>query len=360
MSDEKTEEPTDKRLRDSREEGEVAQSVDLVGAVVLCASFGVLAGMRGPLVQALQSLVRDSLAFLDTDRSMASLTSALLTLGFDALRVVAPFALVAVVAAILASLPQVGFTISFEPVAPKLDAISPDKGFKRIFSLKSCFDLGRTIVKAIIIGITLYKAVVLLLPLVVNAIGQPLDTITQVSWTALIRVVGIAVGIFLLIGFADFQFQRWNFIREHRMSKDEVKREHKESEGDPHIKQKRKKLAKEIAFSSDGGKAVKKANVLVVNPTHYAVAIRYVPAENPLPVVIAKGTDELAARLRRMAHEAGIPIVGNPPVARALFKTELYQPIPEPLFEAVAAILRWVDDIGARKLAAADVSAPPS
>lgn len=360
MSEEKTEEPTEKRLRDSREEGEVAHSADLVGAVVLCASFGVLAGMRGPFARGLQSLVHDSLAFLDTDRSMPALTSALLTIGIDTLQLVLPFALVAVAAAVLASLPQVGFTISFHPVTPNLEAVSPDKGFKRIFSLKSCVDLGRTLLKAVVIGITLYKAIELLLPLVVNAIGQPLGTITEVSWSALMRVVGIAVGIFALIGFADFQFQRWNFMREHRMSKDEIKRENKESEGDPHIKQKRKKLAKEIAFSSDGGKAVKKANVLVVNPTHYAVAIRYVPAENPLPIVIAKGTDELAARLRRMAHEAGIPIVGNPPVARALFKTELYRPIPEPLFEAVAAILRWVDDIGARKLADSDVPSLPS
>jgi len=351
MSEEKTEEPTDKRLEDSREEGEVAHSTDLVGAAVLCATIGAIAALRGPLAGWLDSLVQDALSFVTTDRSMSALTSTLLTLCFDGARLLAPVTLVAIVAAFLASVPQVGFVLAFKAVTPNLEAISPDKGFKRIFSVKSLIDLARTVIKAVVIGLTLYEAILLLLPLVVNAAGQPLGTITQVSWLALVRVVAVASGVFLLIGIADFMFQKWNFLREHRMSKDEVKRERKDTDGDPQIKSKRKKLAKEIAFSSDKGKAVRTSNVLVVNPTHYAVAIRYAPREYPLPVIAAKGTDDDAALLRRIAYEEGVPIVGNPPVARALFEGEVEKPIPEPLFEAVAAILRWVEEIAAHKRA---------
>jgi type III secretion protein U len=145
------------------------------------------------------------------------------------------------------------------------------------------------------------------------------------------------------------------FLKKMKMSKDEVKREHKNQEGDPRIKGERRRLAREMATAPPPSK-VGMANMMVVNPTHYAVAVRYAPDEHPLPRVIAKGMDEQAAQLRYAARDAGVPIIGNPPVARALYKVGVDQPIPEELFETVAAILRWVDAIGARREDGADQS----
>jgi len=153
--------------------------------------------------------------------------------------------------------------------------------------------------------------------------------------------------------------QRWTFLRSQRMSKDEVKQEHRNADGDPHIKQERRKLAREMARGGNraGPAVIARANAVVVNPTHYAVAIRYVPEEYPLPVVLAKGLDAEALQLRQAAMHYDVPIVANPPVARALHKIEVNAPIPEEMFEVVAAILRWVDSIGAHRASGAGAPA---
>jgi type III secretion protein U len=154
-----------------------------------------------------------------------------------------------------------------------------------------------------------------------------------------------------VIGVGDWKIQHWMMLRSQRMSKDEVKREMKEREGEPKVKHERRKRAKELA--NGGGAesragAVARSNVIVVNPTHYAVALRYMPGETPLPVVLAKGIDADALEIRRLAAHHDVPIVTNPPVARALYRVDERAPIPPDLFEVVAAILRWVNALGPR------------
>jgi type III secretion protein U len=158
-------------------------------------------------------------------------------------------------------------------------------------------------------------------------------------------VLAVALLLFLVLGPVDYAIQRWQFMKEQRMSKDEVRREYKEQEGDPHVKGERQQLARELS-QSDPAERVAGANAVIVNPTHYAVAISYHPGSSGLPVVVAKGVDEAALHIRRCAELSGVPIFGNPPLARALFKVQTDGTIPEELFEAVAAVLRWVEDMG--------------
>jgi len=163
----------------------------------------------------------------------------------------------------------------------------------------------------------------------------------------LVQILAYAAAVFLIIAAFDYFLQYQQHMKGLRMSKDEIKRERKQQDGDPVIKQERKRLGREMATAAPRER-VSAANLMVVNPTHYAVAIRYAPLEHPLPRVVAKGLDEHALELRRLAAEAAVPIVGNPPVARRLFKVDVDAPIPPELFETVAALLRWVDAIGAR------------
>jgi len=188
-----------------------------------------------------------------------------------------------------------------------------------------------------------------MLPLIVGSLYQPLAELSKLFWALLVKLFIVAAAVFVVIGVVDVKLQRALFMRKMRMSKVEVKRERKQMDGDPKIKAERRKLAREFATTAAPQQRVGFANALIVNPTHYAVAIRYAPDEHPLPLVIARGMDESAAQLRRFAREANVPIIGNPPVARALYKVGVDEPIPDELFETVAAILRWVDAIGARR-----------
>jgi type III secretion protein U len=169
-----------------------------------------------------------------------------------------------------------------------------------------------------------------------------------VCWQAASHVLWIGVAVFVAVAPIDFLIQHILFIKGQMMSKDEVKREFKGQEGDPEIKGQRKRLALELSNEAPR-QAVAKADALVVNPTHYAVAIRYRADEAGVPLVLAKGVDDAALALRRHAEELGVPIFANPPLARALHKVPLDHAVPEELFEAVSVVLRWVDEVGARR-----------
>ncbi|MGF6851309.1 type III secretion system export apparatus subunit SctU [Paraburkholderia sp. CI3] len=342
MSTEKTEQPTEKKLREAREEGQTAQSKDLTGAVSLMLVLLLAVTGADFLSGKLKQLVQISLDAVSGDHSLAGITRVWLDLAASAVFLLFPFALVALLGAVLALAPQVGLMISMKPVAPKLSAVSPASGIRRIFSLKSLLELVKMLVKAVLLGAVLYEAVLMLMPLIAGAAFQSVNTLIVLSWQSVLRVVGVAALVYLLIGAADLKLQQWLLIRRNRMSKEDIKRENKESEGDPEIKSKRKALARELANSAPTRQAVDSANVVVVNPTHYAVALRYDPAEFGIPRVVAKGVDQRAAEIRAFARDANVPIVGNPPVARALYKVQLNNGIPEELFETVAAILRWV------------------
>lgn len=344
MSDEKTEEPSEKKLKKVREEGQVAKSTDLVEVACLGAVLVTLQAGEHYLAGTLQAVVKDALDFTSGERSLQDLTIAMTDIGMHALGLLCGVAAVALGAALLALAPQTGLQISLQAVMPKLTSVSPSSGITRIFSMNSAIDLAKMTLKATVIVAVMWQTIRGALPVVASALDQSVPQLIGVLWSVLMHVVAVALGVFIVIGAVDYKLQQVLFIRKNRMSKDEVKREHKESEGNPEMKGERKRVAREINEEGPKG-GVSRANVVVVNPTHYAVALRYDPTEFPLPVVIAKGTDDQALRLRRYATEAGVPIVANPPVARMLHKVPVKQPIPEDLFEVVAAILRWVDGL---------------
>ncbi|WP_323073927.1 type III secretion system export apparatus subunit SctU [Mycetohabitans endofungorum] len=351
MSDEKTEEPTEKRLRDARRDGQVAKSTDLTDAAVMCAVVAVLISAATIFVDTFRALVRTALDFATSDLSATTLLASAFKLGRQSLTVIVPCVAGAALAAFAALFAQVGFQISTKPVTPNPTAVSPASGLKRIFSVRTLVDMGKSLLKAALVACVMWYTIRGLIPLIATSLYQPLPQLSRLFWIILLKLFAVAVVVFVVIAALDFKLQHVLFMRQMRMSKDEIKREYKQQEGDPQLKGERKRIAREWAQEAPPRLRIGLANALIVNPTHYAVAIRYAPDEHPLPVVIAKGRDESAAELRRYAAQARVPIIGNPPVARALHQVELGEPIPEVLFEAVAAILRWVDSLGPRQSA---------
>ena len=346
MSDDKTEEPTESKLRKAREQGQVAKSADLAVAVSMLGVIGTLKMLDETIYARLRRIfglafdlgAHGDLALIDVYRRMGSIVA-------EALLIVVPVAIVAALCAAASLAAQVGLQVSMEAITPKPENIDPSAGLKRIFSTKSLVTLLQMVVKAVALGTMLWMLVVGLMPMLGGSTYQSVGTIGAISWSAIFDMLIIAALLFAIIGPIDYAIQRWQFMKSQRMSKDEVKKEHKGQEGDPEIKQKRKQIAQEDARSSPR-KAVAGASAVIVNPTHYAVAVRYRPEEFGLPTIVTKGVDSAAFAIRRHADEQGVPIFEHPPLARALHVVALGEPVPEQLFEAVAAVLRWVDEIG--------------
>lgn len=347
MSDEKTEKPTEKKLKDAHRDGETAKSADLIAAAVLLAG-GLLLAMAaaffGERWRALVDLALD----VDGSRHPAmtlkqTLGHVALQLGLMTLPVAFAFALIAWVA----TWAQTGIVLSFKPLELKMNALNPASGLKRIFSLRAMIDLVKMLVKAVAVTAALWQLILSVLPTIAGTAYLPIADMAQIGMTLLVRLLAAGGLLFLVLGAADFGIQRWLFIRDHRMSKDDIKHEHKNSEGDPHIKGQRKAIARELATEEAPKQDLAGAQAVIVNPTHYAVAIRYAPEEYALPRIVAKGVDDQALMLREQAQARGIPIIGNPPLARALYRVELGEPVPEALFETVAEVLAWVGELGA-------------
>ncbi|PPU72452.1 MULTISPECIES: type III secretion system export apparatus subunit SctU [Xanthomonas] len=345
MSDEKTEKPTEKRLQDARRDGELTISPDVTAAAVLLGGLLVITLAGTYFASHLRALVTIGFDINAKTRDGISLQRAIASIGLQALWLAIPFLVACMIAALTGAFLQTGMNVSLKPVTPKFDSLNPVNGLKKLFSLRSFINLVKLTAKALIIGVVLWVGVRSLLPAIIGLAYQPPSNIAQISWRALGTLCALAALTFVIVGAADWSIQHWLFIRDKRMSKDEQKREHKESEGDPEVKGKRKEFAKELVFG-DPRERLAKAKVMVVNPTHYAVALAYDPDGFGLPQVVAKGTDDEAMALRAFAHQTGIPIVANPPLARALHQVELGDAVPEALFETVAVVLRWVDELG--------------
>ena len=345
---EKTEEPTENKFRNARREGQVALSSDLNIAVTLGCGLLVMTSANGYLLIHLRTMLQRALD-LSLRSNPPALWESMAVLLREASLILAPFVLVALLCPLLCGLLQTRFNIAFKKLTPKFDAINPVNGFKRIFSLRTFLDFLKTIIKAIIIFTTLYQGIYQHLSLLLGTAYLPIDAIAAIGWRAFCLLFGIGILTMLVFGGIDVGLQHWLYFRDQKMTKDEVKREYKESEGNPEVKQQQRQLAQEISRSSPQQR-LKNAKAVVVNPTHFAVALRYSP-DVGIPQVIAKGVDADALALRAAATALGLPILANPPLARALYSVELEATIPEALFPTVAAILRWVDGLGALPVA---------
>jgi type III secretion protein U len=296
----------------------------------------------------MRAIVLAGLDFGHGDLPTIELIDRILRIGVDALWVLLPPVIAAALCGALGMFLHVGAALSFEPVTPKPEKVDPAAGLKRIFSLDSVTELLETTLKAVILAALLWYFIKSLLPLIAASAYQSVAAIGSLSWAAITKVLGAALLLFLILAPMDFGLKTWLFLRNQRMSKQDQKDEYKQLEGDPHVKWARKNLAQELS-NSDPRERVAGADAVIANPTHYAVALRYRPDEAGLPIVVAKGVDEAALQIRRCAEELRVPVFVNPPLARALHQVPLNGHCPEPLFEAVAVILRWVDEVGAQR-----------
>jgi flagellar biosynthesis protein FlhB len=339
----KTEKPTGKRRDKARKDGQVARSAEVNSVVVLLATFGTLA-LTGPYLltraKAIMSsgLSRSADPALSTSSGRGEITSWALT-SFTGM--VAPVMIAAAVGGVLASVIQVGFHLNGRALKPSLSKLNVWKGLKRLFAPSQAFELAKTLVKTAVIGGAAFWAVWSDLPTMGALVGMPpgrLLTVLAHTILGLVLRVGAAL---LLVAAADYAWQRRKHEKSLKMTRDEVRREHKESDLAPEMKGQMRRRQSELArrrMLAD----VPTADVVIVNPTHYAVALRY-DGTQPAPEVVAKGVDNIALAIRRAAEEAGVTIVHEAPLARALYRdVELGAQIPEELFAAVAQVLAFV------------------
>jgi len=335
--------PTPQRLKKALEEGNVYRSRELASVGLL----GTAALVIGIGMPAAMDVLHGMTARIYTEAPTVVLTPSsvptiLAQTGADALKVVGPLFGALFVAAFGANVMQSGWAMSSKPLMPKGNRISPMAGAKRLFSSKGVFELGKAIVKVIIVGPVVYATVKAWLPDILALHTVPLDVAFKAAggWT-LGLLMQMLLALVLLSG-VDYAFGKWKHTQDLKMTYQEVKDENKESEGSPEMKGKRKQIARERALRPRLDHAVLKADVVVTNPTHYAVALTY-DAEDGAPRVLVKGMRKRALRIKALAAEHGVPMVENVPLARALHATvEEGNVINESLYQAVAAVLAEV------------------
>ena len=334
---EKTEDATPKRRREAREEGNIARSNDAANAILLLGAVLVLASGIKPFLFTLASLLEKSLSgdHLASGVRPEEVAELIVPIAMEGALAAAPIALGATLIAILAHLWQVGFLISGKALEPKFERLSPMKGFGRIFGAQGAIKTLMDVLKVVIVGWIAWSVAVGVFPAIVSlpAFGalRGFEEIGSMG-LSLATQVGIAM---LILGLGDYAVQKFKHERELRMTKQQVKEEFKESDGNPEVKRRRMQIARQIA--------VPKADVIVTNPEHISVAIQYDPLSNAAPRIVAMGADHIAMRIRQIAVKHGIPIVERKPLARALFaNAKVGQEIPADHYKAVAEILAYV------------------
>jgi flagellar biosynthetic protein FlhB len=339
----KTEEPTPKKLKDAEEKGEVASSQELKTLVMMIASLGVLAAYGGwisqHIVVRLQSFVSRAHEISSDETGMLNVLSGLWWEIF--LVLLLPFSIF-IVAAVISVRTQHKFSLTLEKMKPDLKNLSPLKGAKKIFGKKILVEFGKMLGKLTAVGGTIFLIAypqrslldtLMLLP--------PVEILALIHSMAVKLMIGVIV-IMIIIAAIDFSFQKYQHHKRLKMTKQEVKDERKQSDGDPKVKAR----LRQIRFERHAQRmmaAIPKADVVITNPTHYAVALEYKHEFMDVPVLLAKGVDEVAMRIRERAKEYDIPIMENPPLARALYATvELDQEIPPDHYKAVAEVISYV------------------
>jgi flagellar biosynthetic protein FlhB len=339
---ERTEPATVRRRAQAREEGKVARSQEINSAFVLLSGLGLLA-LAGPfMLNRLILIARQLLGHSGEIEVRPDLLGGYFNGGVPyVLLTLAPLALAILGIGLLVNFGQVGFVLSWKPLAPKLEALHPARGLQRLFSKRSALELVKSLLKVGVIGLIAYLTLRTEVPRLVGMFGgAPLPIFGYAAAVAL--KLGLRVGLAILVlAIFDYAYQRWDYERGIRMSRKEVAEEMRQTEGDPHVKA-RVRAAQQEAARRRMMQEVKTADVVVTNPTRLAVALRYDRAKMRAPKVVAKGARLVAERIRELAREKGVPIVEDPPLARLLYKVELGSEIPVVLFKAVAELLAYV------------------
>ena len=349
---EKTEEPTSKKLSDTRKEGNVAKSKELVNAISLIGIFVLLKVWVGKfgtsLMEMFHAVYRTIPTFANTyvdELTIDNIVNLLTDVALEAAILLIPVFAIGFLIAFFGDFFQFKWQVTTKPLMPKLDKINPLKGFKRIFSMQSVVNLLKSLALIIIISYLVYQTIVSKISYLYNFYEIPLMEAISVIGNIAIDL-GIKIGaVYLVVGIADFAYQKIKFKKDMMMTKQEVKDEYKNAEGDPQIKGKIRQRMMQ-ASRQRMMQELPKADVVITNPTHYAVALQYDLSIAKAPRVIAKGEDFLAQRIKEVAREHQIELVENKPLARALYaNVEIGEEIPEELYQAVAEVLAYVYNI---------------
>ena len=345
-SSDKTEQPTQKRIKDARKKGQVAKSEECSKAATLVAVVLCLWSASDIFIEDIENLML-SVAYLHLNH--AEMHGTMTNVGRTGLVLLVKISLIIAGAAALAALfvnyLQVGAILAPEAVQPKLSRLNPAEKIKKIFSKDSVVQLLKSIIKILLLALILTMAVYANIPTLFSLFGCNLGCILPVAGKVTSDVMTYALLVFIIVAIIDLFLSRRKYIKDMMMTKDEVKREFKESEGDPHIKGKRKQLFQEIVNSQQMNN-VKRSSVIITNPTQVAIGLRYDEEEVPLPTVTFHATGTLAERMIAVAQKEGIPVMQNVPLARALLEqSRVDDYIPQELIKPVAEVLKVIRDI---------------
>ncbi len=340
---EKTEKPTGKKLGDARKRGQVPKSAELNSVAVLFAtSFAAL--LSGPIIL---GNFKELLQELWGEGFRSTFESALgpelsLRLAMRLFAMISPVLFTALLIGVAVNVFQTkGLLVSWQAIKPSLGKLNPLQGFKRLFSTRSLVELIKSIIKICIIGYAIYGVMSSEYQLLIDAMGKEISEIAATCAHMGFKIVVRVCAIMLALSILDSYYQRWHYMKELKMTKQEVKEEHKQSEGSPVIKSRIRSTQRALARKRMLAN-VPKATVVVTNPTHYAVAILY-NSEMQAPKVVAKGVDFLAKTIIKIARKHGVPVTQNPPLARALYQqVKVDDTIPVDLYKAVAKVLAYI------------------
>lgn len=353
---EKTEEPTAKKKSDARGEGNVAKSMEITTATSFIVMFYALKFLGSYMYEKISNVMEYSFSMIATTKEgiiEADFISKFVPYMFgQILLIIAPLLAIAVVIGLITNLLQVGWKITTKPLRPKFSKLNPISGFKRLFSVSKLFELLKSIVKIVLISVIMY----MLLKDEINSITMLLDMelLQAIAYIGdLVVKIGTTVGMyFIFVAAADFFYQKFKHKKDLKMTKQEVKDEYKNAEGDPQVKGKIKQKMREVSMRRMM-QQVPQADVIITNPTHYAVALKYDKQKSSAPMVIAKGEDFLAKKIKEIAKQNNVEIVENKHLARTLYATvDIGKEIPPELYQAVAEVLAFVYNLKNRNYTA--------
>lgn len=343
---EKTEKATPKKLKDAKKKGQVAKAQDLPSAVTFIASIVITLGMTQYLYHELADFLTGTFRLVDQGNLLISVSNmiqkSLIVIFVCSMPIMGMITLLGVATNFL----TIGPVFATEALKPDLKKLNPIENLKQKFKLKTLIEFLKSMLKIFIATYIIYTVMYKSLPVLAMAVSMPI-TGALLIFNAFLMEVVIKIGLlFIVVAIADFIYQRRVFAKEMRMEKFEVKQEYKNTEGNPEIKSKRRQIAQEVAYQEGPGTAVKRAQAIVTNPTHLAIALGYKKKMDAAPYILAMGQDGLATRIIKLAEENNIPIVQNIPLAHKLWDHgEIYEYVPEDTYEAIAEILRWIESL---------------
>ncbi|MBU2701996.1 flagellar biosynthetic protein FlhB [Sporomusaceae bacterium BoRhaA] len=339
---EKTEEPTAKRKGEARQKGQVPKSMDFSSAVIMLAAFFSLQFIAPYMYKEISGLMRSVFTqFPTADFTIASFQIMFMDYGVVFLKASLPIMLVILVVGLVINYLQVGFLFTLQPLTPSLSKLNPISGLERMFSMQSMVELIKSIIKISVVSFFIYRFAQNQVSQVAQLMHADLMDVMQVVGSMTLKLAFQIITVLLVLSILDYYFQWWQTNKNMKMDKQEVKEEMKQSEGNPQIKSKIKERQRALALKRMM-QEVPKADVIITNPTHFAVALKY-DADMAAPIVVAKGQDYIAQKIKAIAKEHAIVIVENRMLARTLYSSvEIGEIIPAELYQAVAEVLAYV------------------